>query len=154
MKGLTRVSVGLETTAEEARALEQVFRLAEIPALVEEEIARVSVDSPWIMYLTAELAWFSSRFVRMTPDAPAAALGPGLASFIEHVTGAFKTTDGSVVFTDEETGVAVALTPDLPGEAYIALLTVDLMQVEGQRVGWNDGERAWFTLSGEPCPVK
>jgi hypothetical protein len=148
-----RVSVGLETTAEEARALEQVFRLVEIPVLVEDEIARFSVDSPWVMYLTAELAWFSSRFVRMPPDSPAEALGPGLAAFIEHVTGSFDTTRGSVVFTDERTGVAVALTPELPGEAYTALLAVDLMRVEGERISWNDGESAWFTLRGEPCSM-
>jgi hypothetical protein len=149
-----RVSVGLETTAEEARALEQVFRLVEIPVLVEDEIARFSVDSPWVMYLTAELAWFSSRFVRMPPDSPAEALGPGLAAFIEHVTGSFDTTRGSVVFTDERTGVAVALTPELPGEAYTALLAVDLMRVEGERISWNDGQSAWFTLRGEPCSMK
>jgi hypothetical protein len=149
-----RVSVGLQTTAQEAGALEQVFRLAEIPVLVEDEIARFSVDSPWVMYLTAELAWFSSRFVRVPPDSPAEALGPGLAAFIEDVTGSFNTTRGSVVFTDERTGVAVALTPELPGEAYAALLAVDLMQVEGERISWNDGEGAWFTLRGELCPMK
>jgi hypothetical protein len=154
MKGLMRVSVGLETTAEEARALEQVFRLAEIPVLVDDEIARFSVDSPWVMYLTAELAWFSSRFVRMPPNSPADTLGPGLASFIEHVTGAFNTTGGSVVFTDERTAVAIALTPELPSEAYTALLAVDLMQVEGERISWNDGESAWFTLRGELCRMR
>jgi hypothetical protein len=154
MKGLLHVSVGLETTAEEARAIEQVFRLAEIPVLVDDEIARFSVDSPWVMFLTAELAWFSSRFARMPPDSPAEALGPGLAAFIENVTGAFNTTEGSVVFTDERSGVAVALTPELPGEAYTALLAVDLMQVEGERISWNEGDGAWFTLRGELCQMK
>jgi hypothetical protein len=154
MSRLMHVSVGLETTAEEAHALEHVFRLAEIPALVDDEIARFSVDSPWVMYLTAELAWFSSRFVRMTPEAPAEALGPGLESFIEHVTGAFNTPKGSVVFTDEDTDVAIALTPDLPGEAYTALLAIDLTKVEGERICWNDAEHAWFTLRGEPCSLK
>jgi hypothetical protein len=151
---LLHVSVGLETTTEEAQALERVFRLAEIPALVDEEIARFSVDSPWVMYLTARLSWFSSRFARSTPNAPAEALGPGLASFIEDVAGAFDTPRGSVVFTDEDTGVAIALTPALPSEAYTALLAVDLTKVEGERVCWNDSEHAWFTLRGEPCPLK
>src|SRR5690348_1124056 len=42
MKRLMRVSVGLETTEAEVSALERIFRLAEIPALVDEEIARFS----------------------------------------------------------------------------------------------------------------
>ncbi len=149
-----RVSVGLETTAEEARALERVFRMVEIPALVDEEIARFSVDSPWVMYVSAPIAWFSSRFVRMTEDAPAEDLGAGLATFIQQVTGAFQTSRGSVVLTDEDTDVAVALTPELPEAAYSALLGVDLVQVEGARISWNDEQHAWYTLGGEQCPSK
>jgi hypothetical protein len=146
-----RVSVGLETTEEEVGALEQIFRLAEIPALVEEEIARFSVDSPWVMYVQAPLAWFSSRFVRLTPQAPPEELGPGLAGFIDQVSHAFRADEGSVVFTDEETEVMVALTPALPRDAYEALLRVDLPRVEGERISWEDERRAWYTLRGEPC---
>jgi hypothetical protein len=151
MKGLTRVSVGLETTDQEVSALEQIFRLAEVPALVEEEIARFSVDSPWVMYVQAPLAWFSSRFVRLAPDAPPEQLGPGLAGFIDQVSHAFRADEGSVVFTDEETDVMVALTPGLPPDAYEALLRVDLPKVEGERISWEDEQRAWYTLRGEPC---
>jgi hypothetical protein len=151
MRGLMRVSVGLETTDEEVAALERIFRLAEIPALVEEEIARFSVESPWVMYVSAPLAWFSSRFVRLPPQAPAQELGPGLASFIDQVSGAFRASEGSVVFTDEETEVAVALTPELPHAAYEALLDVDLGRVEGERLSWEQDQRAWYTLRGEPC---
>jgi len=152
MKGLMRVSVGLETTEEEVGALERIFRLAEIPALVEEEIARFSVESPWVMYVQAPLAWFSSRFVRRSPEAPAEELGPGLAGFVDQVSQAFRADDGSVVFTDEETEVMVALTPELPPDAYEALLRVDLPKVEGERISWEDERRAWYTLRGEPCP--
>jgi hypothetical protein len=154
MRGLTRVSVGLETTDEEVTALERIFRLAEIPALVEEEIARFSVDSPWVMYVSAPLAWFSSRFVRLHPEAPARELGPGLASFIEQVSGAFRANQGSVVFTDEDTEAMVALTPELPDSAYDSLLGVDLARVEGERISWEEERSAWYTLRGEPCPVK
>jgi hypothetical protein len=152
MKGLMRVSVGLETTGEEVSALERIFRLAEIPTLVEEEIARFSVDSPWVMYVHAPLAWFSSRFVRLTPQAPAEELGRGLAGFIDQVAHAFRAEEGSVVFTDEETDVMVALTPGLPPDAFGALLRVDLPKVEGERISWEDERRAWYTLRGEPCP--
>jgi hypothetical protein len=154
MKGLTRVLVGIETTPEEVQALEQVFRLAEIPVLVDDEIARFSVDSPWVMYISAPLGWFSSRFARIAENAPAGALGPGLSSFIEQVSGAFRATSGSVVFTDEHTEVMVALTSELPEEAFGALLGVDLGGVEGERISWDDEQRAWYTLRGEPCPVK
>jgi hypothetical protein len=154
MKGFMRVSVGIETTAEEVQALEQVFRLAEIPVLVDDEIARFSVDSPWVMYISAPLSWFSSRFVRMAEDAPARELGPGLAAFIEHVGDAFDAANGSVVFTDERTEVMVALTSELPDEAFGTLLSVDLDKVEGERISWDDEHQAWFTLRGEPCPVK
>jgi hypothetical protein len=154
MKGLMRVSVGLETTEEEVSALERIFRLAEIPALVEEEIARFSVDSPWVMYVEAPLAWFSSRFVRRPPESPPEELGPGLAGFIDQVSQAFRAHEGSVVFTDEETDVMVALTPELPEDAYAALLRVDLPNVEGQRISWERDQRAWYTLRGEPCHVR
>jgi hypothetical protein len=154
MKGLMRVSVGLETTDEEVTALEQIFRLAEIPALVEEEIARFSVQSPWVMYVSAPLAWFSSRFVRMAPEAPAEELGPGLASFMQQVSGAFSANEGSVVFTDEDTEAMVALTPELPNAAYSELLAVDLDRVEGERISWEVEQSGWYTLRGEPCPKK
>ena len=149
-----RVSVGIETTPEEVDALEHVFRLAEIPVLVDDEIARFSVDSPWVMYVSASLPWFSSRFARLAPDAPPGLLGAGLESFIEQVSGAFRATNGSVVFTDEGTEVMVALTSELPKEAFDGLLSVDLERVEGERISWDLEHDAWYTLRGEPCPTK
>jgi hypothetical protein len=154
MKGFLRVSVGIETTPEEVQALEHVFRLAEIPVLVEDEIARFSVDSPWEMYVSAPLPWFSSRFARMTPDASPDRLGPGLAAFIEQVSSAFRAGCGSVVFTDEGSAVMVALTSDLPKESFDALLGLDLPRVEGERISWDGEQRDWFTLRGELCPRK
>jgi hypothetical protein len=154
MKGFMRVSVGIETTAEEIQALEQVFRLAEIPVLVEDEIARFSVDSPWVMYLSAPLAWFSSRFVRLPADAPPDELAPGLELFIGETANSFKAADGSAVFTDESTDVQVALTSDLPQDAFGKLLQVDLRKVEGERISWDADHAAWYTLRGEPCAVR
>jgi hypothetical protein len=154
MKGFMRVSVGIETTPEEVDALEHVFRLAEIPVLVDDEIARFSVDSPWVMYVSAPLPWFSSRFARVEPDAAPALLGPGLESFIEQVSGVFRAANGSVVFTDEGTEVMVALTSELPNEAFDALLGVDLERVEGERISWDLEHDAWYTLRGEPCPAR
>jgi hypothetical protein len=154
MRGLMRVSVGLETTDQEVTALERIFRMAEIPALVEEEIARFSVESPWVMYVSAPLAWFSSRFVRLPPQAPAGELGPGLESFMHQVSGAFSADEGSVVFTDEDSDAMVALTPDLPRAAYAELLEVDLERIEGERVSWEQEQHGWYTLRGEPCPRK
>ncbi len=152
MRGLMRVSVGLETTVEEVEALEQVFRWAEIPVLVDEEIARFSVDSPWVLYVSAPIAWFSSRFVRTAAEAPSDELAPGLSAFIEQVSDAFRADSGSVVFTDEATDVMVALTPGLPGIAYQELLEIDLRRVEAERISWDADQRGWFTLRGERCP--
>jgi len=152
--GFLRVSVGLETSDKEVQALEQVFRWAEIPVLVDEEIARFSVDSPWVMYVSAPLSWFSGRFTRVGEDAPADQLGAGLATFIGQVSEVFKAPDGSVVFTDEETAVMVALTPELPEGAYRELLEVDLPRVEGERISWDDEQGGWFTLRGERCPKR
>jgi hypothetical protein len=149
-----RVLVGLETTQEEVEALEQIFRWAEIPVLVDDEIARFSVDSPWVMYVSAPIAWFSSRFVRMTAEAPPDELAPGLEAFIDQVSNAFRAESGSVVFTDEETEVMVALTPDLPGDAYRELLEVDLRRVEAERISWDADRAGWFTLRGERCPKR
>ena len=149
-----RVSVGIETTVDEVQALERVFRRAEIPVLVDDEIARFSVDSPWVMYVCGSLAWFSSRFARTTADAPAEELGPGLATFVEEVSGAFRAASGSVVFTDEVTETMVGLTSDLPEEAFGALLSVDFGRVEGERICWNAEQQAWYTLRGKACPSK
>jgi hypothetical protein len=154
MKGFMRVSVGIDTTGEEVQALERVFRLAEIPVLVEDEIARFDNDSPWVLYVYAPIAWFSSRFARSAADAPAAALGAGLASFVGEVAGAFRAPSGSVVFTDETTEAMIGLTCDLPESAYQALLGVELGGVEGERIYWNVDEGAWYTLRGEACPSK
>jgi hypothetical protein len=154
MEGFLRVAVGIETSPEEVEALEQVFRLAEIPAIVDGEIARFSGDSPWVMYLTAPLPWFASRFVRMPPEAPAETLGPGLASFLGQVSGSYRARDGSVVFTDESTDVQVGLTSDLPEQAFAALLRVDFERIEAERISWDDEHQAWYTLRGEPCPDK
>ena len=66
----------------------------------------------------------------------------------------FKASDGSVVFTDEETGVMVALTPELPEGAYRELLEVDLPHVEAERISWDDDQVGWFTLRGERCPKR
>jgi hypothetical protein len=154
MKGFMRVSVGIDTTPEEVQALEHVFRLAEIPVLVDDEIARFDVDSPWVMYVSASLPWFSSRFARAPADAPSDELGPGLASFIAQVSGAFRADTGSVVFTDERSEVMVALTSELPAEAFDSLLGVDFERVEGERISWEGEREAWYTLRGERCPEK
>jgi hypothetical protein len=154
MKGFMRVSVGIDTTAEEVEALERVFRFAEIPVLVDDEIARFSVESPWVMYLSAPIPWFSSRFARASTDAPPEELGAGLARFIDQVSGAFRATTGSVVFTEEDSDVMVALVSGLPETAFGALLRVDFEKVEGQRISWEDEHQAWYTLRGEPCPTR
>jgi hypothetical protein len=154
MKGFMRVSVGIETTGEEVQALERVFRLAEIPVFVDDEIARFDSDSPWVMYVCAPIAWFSSRFARTAANAPAEALGTGLATFVGEVSDAFRAPSGSVVFTDEATETMVGLTSDLPEDAFRALLGVDFGGVEGERISWNEEEQAWYTLRGEACPSK
>jgi hypothetical protein len=154
MKGFMRVSVGIDTTEEQVQALEHVFRLAEIPVLVDDEIARFSADSPWVMYVCAPLPWFSSRFVRLAENAPAEDLGPGLATFIEQVSDAFGAAKGSVVFTDETTEVQVALTSELPKKAFGTLLSVDFQAVEAERISWDEEHHAWYTLRGEPCPTR
>jgi hypothetical protein len=90
----------------------------------------------------------------MTPDARPEQLGPGLATFIEQVSDAFRAGSGSVVFTDEGSAVMVALTSELPGEAFEGLLGIDLPRVEGERISWDGEQRDWFTLRGELCPKK
>jgi hypothetical protein len=106
------------------------------------------------MYVSAPIAWFSSRFARAAADAPASALGSGLASFVGDVSGAFQARSGSVVFTDEPSEAMIGLTSDLPENAYQALLAVELGGVEGERIYWNEDEHAWYTLRGEACPSK
>jgi hypothetical protein len=149
-----RVSVGLETTMKEVEALEHVFRWAEIPVIVDDEIARFSGDSPWVMYVAAPLEWFSSRFVRTVQGDGAGETWAGLRSFVEQVDDAFIASSGSVVFTDEQTEVMVALTRDLSGDAYRELLELDLLEVEGERISWEAERQSWYTFRGEPCPKK
>ena len=153
MKGFMRVSVGIETTAEEVDALEHVFRLAEIPVLVDDEIARFSVDSPWVMYLTAPLEPFADRFCGRDEgrDAPA---WTGVKRFLDEISDAYGNREGSMVFTDEESEVMVALTAELPEIAYAELLGLDLTKIEGKRISWDHDVGAWHTLGGDICPKK
>jgi hypothetical protein len=151
MKGLTRVSIGLETTPAELEAVEHVFTSADIRVLVDPEIARFSVDSPWVMYLTAPLGDFASRFSDADGKGSETAW-IGIKSFIQGVSRAFRGRAGSLVFTDNESDAIIALTPGLPDEAYAELLRLDLMQIEGKRVSWDAAESGWCTLGGEPCP--
>jgi hypothetical protein len=153
MRGLTRVSIGLETTREELEAVEHVFSSADIRVLVDPEIARFSVDSPWVMYITAPLADFASRFSGANGEAPETAW-TGIKAFIEGVSGAFRRRAGSLVFTDDDSEAIIALTPDLPDEAFAELLRLDLMEIEGKRISWDPDETGWCTLSGEPCPKR
>jgi hypothetical protein len=153
MKGLTRVSIGLETTSAEVEAVEQLFTSADIHVLVDPEIARFSVDSPWVMYLTAPLADFASRFRGADGEAPDGAWR-GIKAFIDGVSQAFRGRAGSLVFTDDESEAMIALTPSLPDQAYAELLRLDFMEIEGKRISWDPDESAWRTLSGEPCPKR
>ena len=88
------------------------------------------------------------------PRRPAEQLGPGLATFIEEVSGSFGAETGSVVFTDEPTEVEVALTSELPEQAFGACSASTSERVEGERISWDEEHDAWFTLRGEPCPIK
>ena len=148
-----RVSVGLETTDTEVEALEQVFRWAEIPVLVDEEVARFSVDSPWVMYLTAPLEPFADRFCGRDEgrDAPA---WTGVKGFLDEISDAYGNREGSMVFTDEESEVMVALTAELPEIAYAELIGLDLTKIEGKRISWDHDVGAWHTLGGDICPKK
>ena len=83
LTGLTRVSIGLETAPQEAAAVERVFNAADVRVIVDPEIARFSVESPWVMYLTAPLGAFATRFAGSDPSNPEAG-GAGLARFLDH----------------------------------------------------------------------
>jgi hypothetical protein len=149
MRGLTRVSIGLETSSNEIEALEQVFAAAQIPVVVDPQIARFSADSPWVMYLSAPVSAFSSQFARVESPHPEA--WRGLKHFMDRTAEAFGGQGGSVVFTEEKSEVMIALTPDLPDQAYSDLLELDLEEIEGQRISWDPDEQAWYGLRGTRC---
>jgi hypothetical protein len=153
MTGLTRVSIGLETAPQEIEEVERVFSAANVHVIVDPEIARFSVDSPWVMYLTAPLAAFAARFSGRDDggDTPA---WKGVKRFLDEVSTAYRNREGSMVFTDEESEVMVALTAELPEAAYAELMQLDLAQIEGKRISWDDEVGAWHTLGGDICPKK
>jgi hypothetical protein len=153
MRGLTRVSIGLETAPEEVKAVERVFNAANVHVIVDPEIARFSVDSPWVMYLTAPLGLFATRFSGRE-DLSDEAAWTGMKRFLEEISDAYGNRAGSMVFTDEESEVMVALTSALPDEAYAELLRLDLTMIEGKRISWDPEVGAWHTLGGEQCPKK
>jgi hypothetical protein len=154
MRGLTRVSIGLETTSEQVSALERVFKSAEMPVLVDPEIARFSVDSPWVVYLTAPVAEFAAGFAHGAEEDAGADTWRGLVRFVDLISAAYRSHEGSVVFTDESSEVMIALNPELPGEAYAELLELDLPEIEGQRISWNSDQGGWYGLRGDRCPKK
>jgi hypothetical protein len=153
MRGLTRVSIGLETAPEEVKAVERVFNSANVHVIVDPEIARFSVDSPWVMYLTAPLSRFATRFSGRE-DLSDEAAWTGMKRFLEEISNAYGNRAGSMVFTDEASEVMVALTSALPEEAYTELLRLDLTMIEGKRISWDPEVGAWHTLGGERCPKK
>lgn len=153
MRGLTRVSIGLETAPEEVKAVERVFNAANVHVIVDPEIARFSVDSPWVMYLTAPLGLFATRFSGRE-DLSDEAAWAGMKRFLEEISDAYGNRAGSMVFTDEESEVMVALTSALPDEAYAELLLLDLTMIEGKRISWDPEVGAWHTLGGDRCPKK
>jgi hypothetical protein len=153
MSGLTRVSIGLESTGEEIEAVERVFAAANVHAHVDPEIARFSGDSPWVMYLTAPLDTFASRFDGAGGEGGEGARR-GIRRFIELVSNAYGGRPGSMVFTDEGSDVIIALTADLPDPALAELLSLDLMEIEGKRISWDTEVGAWHTLGGDLCPKK
>lgn len=153
MRGLTRVSIGLETAPEEVEAVERVFSAANVHAIVDPEIARFSVDSPWVMYLTAPLGPFASLFSGQEDPSDEAAW-TGIKRFVEEISDAYGNRAGSMVFTDEESEVIVALTSALPDDAYADLLRLDLTMIEGKRISWDPEVGAWHTLGGDLCPKK
>jgi hypothetical protein len=57
-----RVSIGLESTPEEAHAVSSVFSSAGIDVLVERDIPRPSLDVPWILGLTVCPVWLATQF--------------------------------------------------------------------------------------------
>ena len=154
MRGLTRVSIGLETAPEEIEAVQRVFDAASVHALVDPEIARFSVDSPWVMYLTAPLMPFASRFSGRDDDEGGTDAWPGIKQFLEGVSHAYRGRTGNMVFTDEQSEAMIALSSDLPDEAFAELLRLDLSMVEGKRISWDPETGAWHTLGGDPCPKK
>ena len=153
MRGLTRVSIGLETAPEEVEAVERVFSAANVHAIVDPEIARFSVDSPWVMYLTAPLEPFASLFSGQE-DLSDEAAWTGIKRFVEEISDAYGNRAGSMVFTDEESEVIVAFTSALPDDAYADLLCLDLTMIEGKRISWDPEVGAWHTLGGDICPKK
>jgi hypothetical protein len=153
LRGLTRVSIGLETAPAEVEAVERVFSAANVHVIVDPEIARFSVDSPWVMYLTAPLEPFADRFCGRDEgrDAPA---WTGVKRFLDEISDAYGNREGSMVFTDEESEVMVALTAELPEIAYAELIGLDLTKIEGKRISWDHDVGAWHTLGGDICPKK
>jgi hypothetical protein len=152
MRGLIHVSVGLETTPEETRAVEELFAAARIGVIIDREIARFSIDSPWVMYLSAPLPWLASQLASTLGPQDPAEPWYGLKAFMNRLAGAYRARGGSVVLTEQETETMIALTPDLPDDAYAELLELDLEEVEGQRIRWDPDYDGWYGLSGNRCP--
>jgi hypothetical protein len=146
-----RVSIGLESTPDEARAVSVVFLSAGIEAQIERDIARASLDVPWEVRLAACPVWLARRFSETLEPQLAQDGWPGLMRFVYRIARCFHGRRGGVVVvTDPESQIEIALSDDLPGEAYKQLVRLDLDQILATRIGWSDPAESWCDLVGIP----
>jgi hypothetical protein len=146
-----RVSIGLESAPDEALHVSFVFRSAGIDARIEPDIARPSLDVPWVLHLSVRPIWLAARFSETLDAHYARDTWPGLMRFVHRISRCFHGRRGGVVvLTDPGSGVEMALTEDLPGEAYKQLIRLPFAQLSANRIGWNFDRETWCDLSGEP----
>jgi hypothetical protein len=148
------VSIGVESTAEETDAVSLVFESAGVGAQIERDIARPSLDTPWVLYLSASPRWVATRFSEFEADAIANAW-PGLMRFVRRIAGCFPgRSGGAIIVTDPHSDVQIALSDDLPDDAYRQLLEIVLLEIPARRIGWSRDHGSWTDLSGHPIDAE
>jgi hypothetical protein len=146
-----RVSIGLESKPDEARAVSVVFLSAGIEARVERDIARSSLDVPWELRLSVCPVSFARRFSGTLEPQLAKDVWPGLMRFVYRIARCFHGRRGGVVVvTDPESQIEIALSDDLPGEAYKQLIRLNLDEILATRIGWSEPAECWCDLMGNP----
>src|SRR5688572_2758026 len=105
-----RVSIGVESTPDEARAVSLVFLSAGMQARIERDIARASLDVPWEVRLAACPVWFAGRLSETLEPQLAQDVWPGLMRFVYRIARCFHGRRGGVVVvTDPESQIEIEL---------------------------------------------
>jgi len=133
-----RIEVLLDASASdgEVQEVQQAFAAAGVETDVQATYERKGIgEFPWIVMITAPAAAFFTA-IAAAAGKDAYRVAKSLVREVWAVRTKSSGQRGDVILHDKDTGVWIALEPDLPAEAYEKLASLDLTRFETDRSGY------------------